>query len=215
MSAAFLTSQAQHVERQFDSERSNSLKDFLEQEKVKTTESKGLLSSNYDIFAIRRNDKAGVEIFGPKQVAIGSYTESAIGSYTESSLYGAATSPLPAFFSSVRALAAKAENIRQFSDSDVEYHYQVTHFWTEFVKLSQFLGVSASVSEIVAEFLTARLQFLKKDTPVKAIAAIADALSIVSEAKRLDSYVVEKVADALESGGIDPLAVDALRRDHA
>lgn len=207
MSVSMLTSRAVHVEQQFDSEKSNFLRNFLEHEKATSVESKGLAPSNYEVFAVRRNANAGVEIFGPKKFAIGTYTEEA--------LYGASTSPLPAFFSAVRTLQTKAEGIRTIEENEIEFAYQVTLFWAEVNKLSQFLGVSASVSEIVSELLTARAQFVKRDTPPGAIAAIADALRILSEAKRLNSLIVEKITDTLETGGIDPLAVDALRREYA
>lgn len=119
--------------------------------------------------------------------------------------------PLPHFRLAIRALAVKAAQIAALDEDGVEYSYQVTFFWFDVGKLKNFLGVSAHVSELVSEFLTARFQFIGKDTPQSAITAIARGLSIVTDAKRLDSSVVERVVDALESGGLDPLAVDALR----
>jgi hypothetical protein len=71
------------------------------------------------------------------------------------------------------------------------------------------------VSEIVAELRTARFQFLGKDTPATTMQAIASALCLVVEAKRFDARLVDDMVKALEHGGIDSLAPDALRDSNA
>jgi len=207
MSTHLLSRQAQQIENLFDSDKSNSLQAFALQEMSGVIEERGFAPSQYNFFAVRKNDLAGLEVFGPKSLAIGNYTEEA--------LYGAASSPLPHFRSAIRSLAMKSAQIAALDQDDVEYDYQITLFWADVGRLKDFLGVSAHVSELVSEFLTARFQFIGKDTPQSAIAAIARGLSIASEARRLDSAVVERVVDALETGGMDSLAVDALRSSHA
>ena len=77
--------------------------------------------------------------------------------------------------------------------------------------MKEFIGVSPAISEIVAEFRTARFQFLSKDTPPTAMRSIALALRLVVEAKRLDTTLVDCVVEALANGGIDSFAPDSLR----
>lgn len=207
MSINLLSRQAQQIENSFDSDKSNSLQSFALQEMSGVIEAKGLAPSHYSLIAVRKNDLAGSEVFGPKNLSIGNYSEEA--------LYGAASSPLPHFRSAIRTLAAKSAMIAALNQDDVEYDYQITLFWADVGRLKDFLGVSPHVSELVSEFLTARFQFIGKDTPQSAIEAIARGLSIATEARRLDSSVIERIVDALESGGLDSLAVDALRSAHA
>lgn len=202
-----VTSKAQHVEQHFDSPGTNLLKEFIDQEKSVALEAKGLMASHYKLVAVRTNDAAGSEIFSPKNVYIGDYPEDL--------MYGATSSPLPQFQSAIRALFAKARKIETLEQDDIEYSYQVTLFWSDLAKLTKFIGLSAHVSEIIAELLTARYQFLGKDTSKSAMGAISNALGIATEAKRFDSSVSEKMADALEAGGMDPLVLDSLRNMHA
>jgi hypothetical protein len=207
MSNRLLSHRARQIENLFDSDKTNSLQAFALQEMSGVIEAKGYAPSHYSLVAVRKNELAGLEVFGPKNLPIGNYSEEV--------LYGAVSSPLPHFRSAIRTLAAKAAQIAALDEGDVEHSYQITLFWSDVGKLKDFLGVSAHVSELVSEFLTARFQFIGKDTPQSAIAAIAHAFSIATEARRLDSSVVERVVDALESGGLDSLAVDALRSAHA
>ncbi|MES2737273.1 MAG: hypothetical protein V4672_13195 [Verrucomicrobiota bacterium] len=202
-----MTSKAQHVEQHFESQGTNYLKEFIDEEKSVALEAKGLTPSHYKLFAVRTNDAAGSEIFSPKNVHV--------GDYSEDFMYGAASGPLPQFRSAIRALHAKARKIETLDQYDIEYSYQVTLFWSDLAKLTKFIGLSAHVSEIIGELLTARYQFLGKDTSKAAMGAIGDALGIAAEAKRFDSSVSEKMADALESGGMDPLVLDSLRNPHA
>jgi hypothetical protein len=67
------------------------------------------------------------------------------------------------------------------------------------------------LSEIVAELRTARFQFLGKDTPPMTIRAMALALRLVTDAKRLDAGLLDRVVGVLEEGGIDSLALDSMR----
>jgi hypothetical protein len=94
---------------------------------------------------------------------------------------------------------------------DVEYGHQVALIWAEVGRLKEFIGVSSAISEIVAELRTARFQFLGKDTPLVSLQALASALRLIVEAKRLDSRLVDEMVNALEVGGVDSLAVDTLR----
>lgn len=213
MSNRSLSQKARRVESLFESGNSNSLQVFALQEMTSAIESRGFSPSSYELFAVRKNDQAGQEVLGPKNLHVGNYSEEA--------LYGAASSPLPHFRSAIRTLAARAAraaraaSVAGLEPDEVEYSYQVTLFWADLGKLKDFLGVSTSVSELVTELLTARFQFIGKDTPASAMKALAQALAISAGAKRLDSAVVERVVDALEAGGIDSLAPDALRHTHA
>ena len=114
-----------------------------------------------------------------------------------------------------RALKERAESVASMDPSEVEYGHQVAHLWGDIGRLKEFMGVSSVISEIVAEFRTARFQFLRKDTPRKTARALAVALGLVTEAKRLDVVLVDRVVKALGDGGIDSLAQDALRDPHA
>ncbi len=94
---------------------------------------------------------------------------------------------------------------------EVEYGHQAALVWAEVGRCKEFIGISPVISEIVAELRTARFQFLGKDTPPRAIQAVALALSFAAEAKRFDTPLVDRIVKALEDGGIDSLAPDALR----
>jgi hypothetical protein len=198
---------SQQVEALLDSGERNGVTDFLGQESRRLIEAKGATPSSYDIFAVRRNDQFGEEIFGPKQLHV--------GSYSEEMLYGAAGSPVTRFRLAIEALKARVEKTITISPEEVEYGHQVALFWAEAGKLKEFIGTSSAVSEIVAEFRTARFQFLGKDTPIVTMKAISSALRLVAEAKIFNSTLVDRVVEALETGNIDPLAPDVLRDTNA
>lgn len=191
------------VEALLDTTEKNPLLDFLRQESLRQVEASGAVPSSYDIFAIRRNDQLGDEVFGPKRLYVGNYSDEA--------LYGAAGSPLARFRSAIGALKVRAGRTASLNPEEVEYGHQAALLWAEVGRLKEFIGTSAVISEIVAELRTARFQLLGKDTPPAAIQAVATALRLVAEAKRLDAALVDRVVQTLEEGGIDSLAPDALR----
>ena len=119
------------------------------------------------------------------------------------------------FRSAIQALKVRAARTASVNPEDVEYGHQAALVWAEMGRLKEFMGTSPVVSEIVAELRTARFQFLGKDTPTAAMQAIASALGLVAQAKRFDTSLVDCVVEALEEGGIDSLAPDALRDSHA
>ncbi len=203
MNSLTLSPVARQIERQLDSGEKNPLDDFLRQESQRQVEASGSIPSNYDIFAVRRNPQLGDEVFGPKRLHV--------GTYSEETLYGAAGSPVVRFRSAIQALKVRAEKVRSASPEEVEYGHQATLLWAEVGRLKEFLGTSPVISEIVAELRTARFQFLGKDTPPAVIHAIASASRLVAEAKRLDTALVDRIIEVLEDGGIDSLAPDALR----
>jgi hypothetical protein len=137
-----------------------------------------------------------------------------VGTYSEETLYGAAGSPVVRFRSAIQALKVRAEEARSANPEEVEYSHQSTLLWAEVGRLKEFIGASPVITEIVAEFRTARFQFLGKDTPPAVIRAVAAALRLIAEAKRFDAALVDRVVEALEEGGIDSLAIDALRDSH-
>jgi hypothetical protein len=194
---------ARSVEALLNGSVSNHLNEFLKQETAQKIETKGFPPSSYDIFAVRRNDQVGHEIFGPRQLHI--------GTYSEEELYGASGSPLARFRTAVQALKVRVEAAASMKLDDVEYGHQVALIWAEVGRLKEFIGVSSAISEIVAELRTARFQFLGKDTPLVSLQALASALRLIVEAKRLDSRLVDEMVNALEVGGVDSLAVDTLR----
>jgi len=198
-----LTPSARKIESLLDGSGSSHLDDFLWQEASRELEAKGFAPSNYDVFAVRRNDQAGSEVFGPKHLHVGTYSEEA--------LYGAAGSPLVRFRAAIQALKVHAESAASMKPEEVEYGHQVALLWAEVGRFQEFIGISPVISEIVAELRTARFQFLGKDTPLTAMQAVASALSLVAEARRFDVPLVDRIVKALEHGGIDSLAPDALR----
>jgi hypothetical protein len=105
----------------------------------------------------------------------------------------------------------RVEKVKSLDPGQVEYAHQATLFWAEIGRLKEFIGTSPLISEIVAELRTARFQFLGKDTPPMTIRAMAVALRFVTEAKRLDAGLLDRVVAVLEEGGIDSLAPDSLR----
>ncbi|HXP60321.1 MAG TPA: hypothetical protein VN829_07515 [Dongiaceae bacterium] len=129
----------------------------------------------------------------------------------EEVLYGAAGSPLARFRAAVQAIKARAEKAAPMRPDEVEYGHQAALVWAEVGRLKEFMGISPVISEIVAELRTARFQFLGKDTPPKAMQAVASAFRCVAEAKRFDPPLADRIVNALERGGIDSLAPDALR----
>ncbi len=86
MATQMLSPSARKIESLLGGSGSSHLDDFLRQESSRELEAKGFVASNYDVFVVRRNDHAGSELFGPKNLRVGTYSEEA--------LYGAAGSPL-------------------------------------------------------------------------------------------------------------------------
>lgn len=197
------TPTGQRVETLLESGDPNRLDDYLRQESQQRIEAVGSSPSQYDIFVVRRNRQLGDEVFGPKQLHVGTYSEEI--------LYGAAGSPLARFRSAIQALWNRAARAQIVGPQEVEYGHQTALLWAEIGRLKDFVGTCAAVSEIVAEFRTARFQFLGKDTPVEVLQALARALRLVVEASRFDAALADQVAELLQAGGIDSLAVDALR----
>jgi hypothetical protein len=133
------------------------------------------------------------------------------GGCKEEALYGAAGSPLARFRAAIQALKARAANTASMRPDEIEYGHQAALVWAEVGRLKEFIGISPMISEIVAELRTARFQFLGKDTPPTAMQAVASTFKLVAEAKRFDPPLADRVVKALELGGIDSLAPDALR----
>src|SRR5882672_5386170 len=202
MATQNLSSAARHIESLLSGEDSDLLK-FLRQEAGRQVEAKSSVPSNYDVFAIRRNDQLGDEIFGPKRLHVGTYSEEV--------LYGAAGSPVARFRSAIQSLRIRVEKAATANPEEVEYGHEVALVWAEVGRLKEFMAASPVISEIVAELRTARFQFLGKDTPPAAMQAIMSALGLVAEAKRLDTLLVDRVVEALEAVGIDSLGPDVLR----
>jgi len=197
---------SRQIEALLDSGKKNPLDDFVRQESLRQVEASGAAPSSYDIFAVRRNDQLGDEVFGPKRLHVGSYSEQA--------LYGIVGSHVLRFRSAIQDLKGRAEKAASADPAEVEYGHQVALVWAEVGRLKEFIGSSPVISEIVAELRTARFQFLGKDTPTTVIKAISSALSLVTHAKRLDESLVDRVVEVLEAAEIDSLAPDALRNPH-
>ena len=190
MELSGLTKASRQIEAMLDSPARNPLVDFLGQESTLHIEASGSVPSNYDIWAVRRNDDVGDEIFGPRQLFVGTYSEEI--------LYGAAGSAVMHFRSVLQNIKSRAERAASLNLDDVEYAHEVALMWADVGRLKDFLGTSAVISEIVAEFRTVRFQFLRKDTPKTIIQALVAALSLIADAKRFDSSLVDRVVDALE-----------------
>ncbi len=202
-----LSSASRKVEMLLESSGTNPVMDLLLQDSVQQVEGRGLTASNYDVFVIRQNEVVGQEIFGPKKLHV--------GNYSEEFLYGASGSHIVRFRSLVQTLRGRAHGITALKMDEIEYAHQVTLLWAEMGRLKEFLGLSPIISEIVAELRTAQFQFIGKDTPPTVVHAIASGLDLVMEAKRLDARLVDQLVDLLEEAGIDSLAIDALRRRDA
>jgi hypothetical protein len=203
MAAQTFSPAARQVEALLEGRDDNPLLDFLRGESMRQVEAMGSVPSDYVIFAVRRNDQLGHEIFGPKPLHVGTYSEEV--------LYGAAGSAVVRFRSAIQALKVRAERAGSVNPEEVEYGYQAALVWAEIGRLKEFIGTSSVISELAAELRTARFQFLGKDTPAVAMQAVVSALRLVAEAKRLDASLVDRVVEVLEDGGIDSLAPDALR----
>jgi len=201
MATQTLSPAARNIGSLLDGSESSHLNAFPRQEP--SLEIEGFATSNYDVFAVRRNDQAGNEVVGPKHLHVGTYSEEA--------LYGAAGSLMVRFRSAIQALKVRAERAASVTPEEVEYGHQAALVWAEVGRLKEFIGTSPVVSEIVAELRTARFQFLGKDTPTTAMGAVVSALSLVAQAKRFDASLVDRIVAALEIGGIDSLAPDGLR----
>ena len=122
-----------------------------------------------------------------------------------------ADSPLARFRAAIHALKARAENTASLRPDEVEYGHQAALVWADVGRLKEFIGISPVISEIVAEFRTARFQFLGKDPPSRAMQALVSAFRCVAEAKRFDPPLADRIVKALERGAVDSLAPDALR----
>ena len=194
---------AQKVEAVLSGSASGHLDDFLRQESSREIENKGFSPSDYHIWAVRQNDQAGSEVFGPKNLHVGAYSEEA--------LYGAAGSPLARFRTAIQALRFRAQAAVLMEPDELEYGHQVTMLWAEIGRLKEFIGLSSAISELVAELRTARYQFLGKDTPLSVTRGVTSALRLIVEAKRFDTVLVDGVVEELEESGVDSFAPDALR----
>jgi hypothetical protein len=149
----------------------------------------------------------GPEIFGPARIQG--------GSYSSEQLYGATQSLIPHFRSKIRGLEQKVAGVTKCEEYDAQYFYEVTLFWAEVGKLSEFLGASREVDEIITNLTTARFLFLGKDTPMVAIVAVGAAMKLVTAANRITFAVADQVGDVLEAAGLDLLVVDSLRDPNA
>ena len=201
-----ISERARLIERLLDEPKANTLQDSVLKKGASAIIGMGISPSDYEVYVVRKNKEAGSEILGPKQFPAGNYSEDELGSVI---------SQQKKFRLALRQLNAKASRISQLVEDDVEYSYLTTLFWVEIVKMKEFLGMSVHISELITGLMTARFQFLGKDTPASAVNALAKALTIAVEASVLDSSVIDQVLDVLEANSIDPLAVDALRNAHA
>ena len=206
MASHTLSPASSQIEALLDRDEKDSINDFLGQESLRHVEMAGCVPSSYDIFAVRRNHQLGDEIFGPRRLHV--------GSYSDEELYGIAGSPAGRFRSTVSARRVRVERASSLDPAGGADGHQTALVWTEIGRLKDFIGISPIISEIVAELRTARFQFLGMDTPLVTIRAVAAALCLVGQAKRLDAALVDQVVEALESGGVDSLAPDALREAH-
>ena len=187
--------------------RFGSLPSFLKSEASNVIDSKRSETSKYAMYLVRESPNTGPEIFGPTRIHG--------DTYTSEQLYGAVKSPIPHFRSKLRGLEAKAGEITKCEEYAAEYFYEVTLFWAEVGKLSEFLGASREVDEIITNLTTARFLFLGKDTPMAAIEAVGAAMKLATTANRITFAVADQVADVLEAAGLDLLVVDSLRDPHA
>jgi len=203
MNSPTISPAARQIESQFEQPRTNPLQAFVRDDTARRLEAKNLAPSNYELYAVRRNQLAGDEVLGPKTLHVGSYSEDV--------LYGAIGSETTRFRSAIKALAAAAGKVAAFDPDSVEYGHQATLFWADAGKAKDFIGTTAVISEIAAELRTARFQFLAKDTPGEFMSAMAKALHLVAEAKRLDEALVDRFVETLEAAGFDSFAPDALR----
>ena len=206
MESRSLSPAARQIEAQLeqrDYNPLNPLQVFLKDETHRSLESRGLPWSDYDVYVVRRNKLAGEEVFGPKTLHAGEYSEEL--------LYGATGSQSVRFRSAVQALCANAQRASFLNAADTEYGHQVALVWAELGRLKEFMGTSPEISELVAELRTARFQFLGTDTPPATMKAVASALRLIAEAPRLDPELVDRVVAEMEAGGVDSLAPDTAR----
>jgi hypothetical protein len=94
------------------------------------------------------------------------------------------------------------------ADNQLEFAHQTTLLWSEIGHLKDFLALSNEIDELVAEFRTARHQFLKLDTPKVVVAALVDAFDLIASATRFDESLVDQVIDRIEAAGVDTFAQD-------
>jgi len=163
----------------------------------------GVPTSHYDHFLLRRNSAVGDEIFGPKTIQI--------GTYSETELYGAAGSPSSRFRAAIQALADNARRVSGLDPETLEFSHRITLLWADMGRLKEFIGTTPIITEIVSELRTARFQFLARDTPREMVMALANALKLLVEARRMDTGLVDRFVETLEQGGFDSLAFDILR----
>lgn len=207
MSQQTLTGTATGIEELLDQGKGNSLQTYLAEQAAAQAIGRGLAMSEYQHILVRRNPSVGDEIFGPKSIPI--------GRYSESELYGVAGSPSSRFRTALRALVDQACRAAEQDPEWIEYAHQTTLFWAEVGRLKEFIGTMPVITAIVAELRTARFQFLAKDTPPAAMRVVAKAIQSVADAPRWDTALVDRFVDILELGGFDSLALDALRASDA
>jgi hypothetical protein len=206
MNSPTVSPAARQIESEFEQRGPNYLHSFFRDEGARQLEEKNLSPSDYEHYLVRKNQLAGDEVLGPKTLHA--------GRYSEEFLYGAAGSDTARFRSAIKALTATAEKVAASDPEAVEYGHWAALFWADVGRLKDFLGATNVITEIAAELRTARFQFLGKDTPLDFMRAVARALRLVADAKRLDEALVDLFVETLEAAGFDSFAPDALRDCH-
>ena len=209
MSNKLLSPRAQVLEKQWEEPGDNRYKRQLPELAALSPVAQQAPSGTYNLYMVRNHPEAGSEIFGPKTLHL--------GKYSEADLYGSSSgSPVIAFKSALAALKDQAARIGQLDEDTLECGHQATLFWADVGALKTFIGVSPVITEIVTELRTARFQFLRRDTPPSIFKALETALGLFLDSARWeDPSAVDQFVEILEKAGYDSLVIDALRDSNA
>jgi hypothetical protein len=187
------------VEQQLSKEGPTNLKSFIREETANAVSTPDTMPGTYEVFAVRKSPG-----WKDRYIRVGSYTEKELGRAA-----GLATQ----FRATIKILAEKAATLESVPESSVEHAYQLPLLWSQIGQLKKYLGASPAISEIVAEFLTARHQCRGRDTSITALKSVKLALTTVFEAPRITDAVADRVSDLLIEGGFDMFSPDALRKE--
>jgi len=190
------------IEELLDNPSEDGFAQYLRQQKVKEATHQGLDPAQYSFYLQRNHPEIGNEVIR-------------LGGYDEETLYGHATSANIRFQKTAKDLAARAVGISEIAAKNdmAEFDFQCSLFWPELGELTEYLGASDEISEIVAELRTIRLQFAKKDTTPDIMRTLAQVLEIASSTIRLKTEHVDQIIDQLESAGGDPFFPDSFSKE--
>lgn len=123
--------------------------------------------------------------------------------YSEGELTAIAIQPTFRFRWRCERLLEQAQRLMTLEENSLEFEQEATLLWAKIAALSEHLGSTPEVDELISALHSAYAQHVQRLTPATVINALVSVLQIVSRYTRLSISAVDEALDALENGGID------------